>query len=135
MRKKFVFVFLSAVLSLSFAGSACAGLINYERVNRIKAGRPASSPTATAAEKASADLPGWMKTMPNAVSAAEKTFDVNRDGKLQTAEVKVYLRDVLDTIKEKGGYTIDSDVLKEYDRNRDGVISRYESGALSEFTR
>lgn len=104
---------------------AQAGLINYGRRNNPGAPAPARG-GAQAKAVAPAAVPAWMKTPPGVKNAAEKVYDVNRDGKLQPAEVKIYLRSVIETIESKGGFTINSDVLREYDKNRDGVISRYE---------
>jgi len=132
MKKKFLIaIFLSTLLSLSlYINSLFAGLIDYERLNRIKASRENAETVLDNKE-----LPQWMKVEPKAKTKIEKMYDVNRDGKLQTAEVKVYLREVLNQIDDKGGYTIDSDILKEYDQNKDGVISRYEAEAVGEFVR
>ena len=135
MRRKFVAgVLLSALLLLSlYMMNVSAGLIDYERLNRIKARREGKvMQDSSGREK---DLPKWMKVEPKVSSKTEKAYDVNRDGKLQTAEVKVYLREVLNTIDDKGGYAIDSNILKEYDKNKDGVISRYEAEDLGEFVR
>ena len=135
MRRKFVAgVLLSALLLLSlYMMNVSAGLIDYERLNRIKAQREGKVMQDSSGKEK--DLPNWMKIEPKASSRVEQAYDVNRDGKLQTAEVKVYLREVLDVIDEKGGYTIDSNILKEYDKNKDGVISRYEAEDLGEFVR
>ena len=110
-----------------------AGLIDYERLNKIrarKATQPKTPPKAPEEEK-----PKWVVTEPVVKSDIEKKYDVNRDGKLQLAEVKIYLRDILDVIDEKGGITINSEILKEYDKNRDGVISKYESGKIKDLVR
>lgn len=135
MKRKFLpGIFLLALLSLSlYIGTAFSGLIDYERLNRIKAQRQGQNlPGKDGKEK---DLPKWMKVEPKVSSKVERAYDVNRDGKLQTAEVKIFLREVLADIDEKGGYTVDSDILKEYDKNRDGVISRYEADELGTFVR
>ena len=43
---------------------------------------------------------------------------------------KKFLRDVLAVTQSKGGYTVNSDLLKKYDVNGDGVITRYELAGL-----
>lgn len=120
---------LSAVLvSFLLIESAWAGLINYDRRNRQ--GPPPKAATGTSkpapASAAEVKLPAWMKTPPKVNTKTEALYDTNRDGKLQTAEVKILLRDVVSTVEAKGGYPVDADVLKEYDKNRDAVINRYE---------
>ena len=67
-----------------------------------------------------------MRTAPQVKTDNERTYDVNRDGKLQPAEVKIYLRGIIEIVEKKGGFTVNSDILKEYDKNKDGLISRIE---------
>ena len=57
----------------------------------------------------------------------EKHYDINKDGYLQIPEVKIFLRTVIAEANEKGGYMIDSDILKEYDKNRDSYITKSEA--------
>ena len=129
--KRFILSLALCAASLSmFVYQAQAGLINYERRNKSK---PAAARTTGAYPSRPAvttpvepTMAAWLKTPPGVKNAAEKAYDVNRDGKLQSAEIKIYLRDVIKVIESKGGFTINSDVLKEYDKNRDGVISRFE---------
>ena len=97
-----------------------ASMINYERRNRSL--RAAEGNPVTEKE----ELPGWMKSMPRVKEREERRYDLNRDGYLQTAEVKIFLRDIIEEVNDKGSYTIDSKFLSEYDQNRDGVITRYE---------
>lgn len=92
-----------------------AGLINYDRLQSRGGGGGAAD-----------SGPLWMRQAPVATSLEEKKYDANRDGILQTAEIKIFLRDVVDTVEAKGSFTINSDILKEYDQNRDGVITRFE---------
>jgi hypothetical protein len=130
MKKLILSLAVYAACLLTFVYQAQAGLINYERRNKStpaaarKTGAYPSRPTAAAPVEV--PMAAWLKTPPGVKNAAEKAYDVNRDGKLQSAEVKIYLRDVIKVIESKGGFTINSDVLKEYDKNRDGVISRFE---------
>lgn len=119
---------LSVFLILLFVGmnAAYAGLVNYERRNRYLKQSAQVQAGETVVEGEETDLPLWMKVIPRVKNRTERKYDVNRDGKLQTAEVKIFLRDVIEIIEAKGGHTINSDILKEYDKNRDGVISRFE---------
>ena len=57
-------------------------------------------------------------------------YDSNRDGKLQTAEVKIMLRDFIDVVYEKNGAMYKSPILKEYDKNKDGLINKYEAEVI-----
>ena len=110
-----------------------AGLIDYERLNKIKAQKAAQQ---AKEQKPAEDLrPKWMIAEPVVKTEMERRYDINRDGKLQLAEVKIYLRDTLDVINEKGGITINSEILKEYDKNKDGVISKYESTKIKDLVR
>jgi hypothetical protein len=114
MRKNLFIVSLAALFLLGAFQPVFAGLIDYDRRNRR---------SATAGE----DAPEWWKTEPDVKNKLERRYDTNRDGKLQTAEVKILLRDVVDEIETKGRYSVYStDVLREYDKNRDRVIDKTE---------
>jgi len=133
-----VIVFLFMLTNMCYAG-----LINYQRRNRRMGGgggedAPAAAPVRGRRIMDEESLAGWMKKLPVITwrdNRKLRRYDINRDNKLQTAEVKVYLRDVMEKIQAKGGYTIDSTILKEYDRNRDGVVSRYEARKITEHLR
>lgn len=131
MRKKMLLLPLSAVLALALTSVSFAGLINYDRVQRRKTGAAPARPTtpsspARPAAPAVDTRPMWMRQAQPATTATERKYDTNRDGILQTAEVKIFLRDVIQVVDSKGGYTVDSNLLREYDKNRDGLISRTE---------
>ena len=136
--KKFI-LSISVVFTFMLIGDAQAGLINYNRRNNTgtptgggyRRAAPAAKPAAPAPVKPvaaapAATIPLWMQTPPQVKTAIERVYDVNRDGKLQPAEVKIYLRSVIETVDAKGGLTVNSDILKEYDKNKDGLISRIE---------
>ena len=92
-----------------------------------KPAAPARPPAPAAPAAPAVDTrPMWMRQAQSAATATEKRYDLNRDGVLQTAEAKIFLRDVIQVVDSKGGYTVDSDLLREYDKNRDGLISRTE---------
>lgn len=105
-------------------------MINYDRLERKKTIPEKRSLRKKEKKEDQADLPGWMKETPKVTNVVERRYDSNRDLKLQTFEVKILLRDVLDVVEDKGGYTVNSDILKEYDVNKDGLITRTEAVKL-----
>ncbi len=118
---------LSFALVLALVSVSFAGLVNYDRIKRRSGGAAAKPATPASPAKPAVDTrPMWMRQAQPATTASEKKYDTNRDGILQTAEVKIFLRDVIQVVDTKGGYTVDSNLLKEYDKNRDGLISRTE---------
>jgi len=138
--KRIIVVALAVFFTLAIAQYSQAGLINYDR--RLKregiavpaaAAKPeVKSKTAKSApaQELVVQGPDWMLTVPIAKSAAEKGYDINGDGKLQAAEVKIYLRDVVDEVNSSGVKTVDSGILKGYDRNQDGVINATEAAKI-----
>ena len=138
--RKFLVLFLAQSFVITcVVGNSFAGLIDYNRLQKqgkaLPTGGRAKAKAAAPTAPTQDTRPGWMKTEPKVTSKVEQPYDSNNDGKLQTAEVKIFLRDVLDQINEKGGYTINSDILKEYDKNKDGVISRYEAQDITNTVR
>ncbi len=118
-----------------------AGLIDHERLNRRR-GLPLSNEKAQAAKakaaevpEAKMELPKWITEPPVVKGSTDRKYDVNNDGKLQKSEVTILLRDVLDIVEEKGGYQVDSDMLKEYDKNRDGLLTKVEAIQIREHVR
>ncbi|OGX08184.1 MAG: hypothetical protein A2Z88_03325 [Omnitrophica WOR_2 bacterium GWA2_47_8] len=133
MNKKILATVTFFLLIFFIAETCHAGLINYQRRNR-RGGAPApaggkASPAAAPVQKTMAK---WMQILPSVTNQNEQRYDVNNDGKLQTAEVKTYLRDVLNVIDSKGGFTVNSEILKEYDKNKDGLVTREEARLLRE---
>ncbi len=120
-----LFLVLASVFAVSLAQ---AGLINHERRNRNAGGAAANTGTGkpAPAPKAAAAMPSWKTIPPVAASKVEQRYDTNRDGKLQTAEMKILLRDVVDNVEAKGSYTVNAAAVKIYDKNSDGIISRNE---------
>jgi hypothetical protein len=127
MKKFILSLFVLTAFVLISVHQAQAGLINYNRRNNTGAptGGGYKKPAATTA-KATTTAPMWMRRAPEAKTATEKVYDINRDGLLQPSEVKIYLRSVAEVVDAKGGFTVNSDILKEYDKNHDGLISRIE---------
>ena len=121
---------LAAVLAFD---AGYAQLIDYERLERRKTEkRSLFAQPPPAVSSMGEDVPEWIKETPAVTNQVEQRYDSNRDGKLQSFEVRIFLRDVLDTIDAKGGYTVNSDILKEYDINRDGIISVTEAKKIRE---
>lgn len=133
MSRKFFMLSAIVIMTMISIDLAHAGLINYDRRGtRGGAAAPATggyrrpAPAAAAPAAPALAVPAWVKQSPRVTTADERRYDINRDGLLQTAEVKIYLRDVIDGVVQKGGFTVNSDILKEYDKNKDGVINSYE---------
>lgn len=75
----------------------------------------------------------WAATLPKVEGKIEQYYDINRDKILQTSETKIFLRDVSAEILEKNSFNVsDSLLLKAYDKNKDGVINKFE---LEEITK
>ena len=82
-------------------------------------------------KSASSAMPAWMKTPPRVKTLDEKKFDANKDGILQATETSMMLKDAISMINSKGSVSASSDILKPYDSNGDGTISRYEALSIS----
>ncbi len=132
--RKTVFILVGILVFVSFAEVSNAGLINYDRKSK-RAGKAVATPAAPAAgaSKAQEDepvVPFWLQTPPKVTTKDEEKYDLNKDKILQTAEVKIFLRDTVAAVDAKGGATVNSGVLKQYDKNRDNIINKYESGDI-----
>ena len=131
MQKLILSISVVATCVFMLISNAQAGLINYKRREGATpapagGGYKKPAPAAKAAAAAAPAAPMWMQNAPEVKTAAERVYDINRDGKLQPAEVKIFLRSVAEVVDAKGGFTVNSDILKEYDKNHDGLISRTE---------
>ncbi len=69
-------------------------------------------------------------TEPRVTNRVERLYDINRDGMLQQSEVTDFYKDVVSSVRNKGRFKVSSDLLKTFDTNNDGEISRYEVGGL-----
>ncbi len=77
----------------------------------------------------------WAKELPKVTSKTEKRYDINRDEILQTSETKIFLRDVLAEVSAKNSFNVsDSVLLKAYDKNKDGIISKLEIDEIKKDT-
>ncbi len=119
------------VVILSMVGTqvVSAQLINYGRRNQIVDGNPEP------AKVNDETIPKWAKELPKVVNSSERRYDINRDGLLQSAEVKVMLRDVMEAVETKGSVAVYSDILKDYDKNKDRYITPAELDKIREDTR
>lgn len=137
MTIKKILILTLAIFLLAILNNSWAGLIDPNKPRKTNASIYKKKPAGQALEKREAEkpLPSWLKSEPKVTTDAEKTYDINRDGKMQSSEVKIFLRDVVDEAQEKGGYRFDSPVLKEYDKNGDSVISRYEAEEINKLVR
>ena len=116
------------IVFFAVAKISLAGLIDYDRLNKIRANKTLSGSYGENVDEA--ELPAWFKTEPKVTIEEERVYDSNRDGKLQTAEVKIMLRDFIDVVYEKNGAMYKSPILKEYDKNKDGLINKYEAEVI-----
>ncbi len=122
MKKMPRIVFLVAMFAMLGTQVVSAQLINY--------GRRAGSPAPRNVNDETA--PKWAKELPKVVNSSERRYDINRDGLLQSAEVKVMLRDVIETVEERGSVIVYSDILKDYDANKDRYITPAELDKIRE---
>ncbi|MDP8264954.1 MAG: EF-hand domain-containing protein [Candidatus Aceula lacicola] len=124
MRRKFIILTSLCIFALMFCFDCFAGLIDWERRNRyLKDKQQELGSEGVLSEDA---LPEWMRKEPRVKTKDEKRHDINRDGKLQPAESKVYLRRVIRKVENGGKVVSTSEILKEYDKNKDGVITQTE---------
>ena len=132
--KRIYLISFFLLLCCTVVNISLAGLIDYNRLNQIGARKTVSGSYGENVDEA--DLPSWFKVEPKVTIDEERVYDANRDGKLQKAEVKIMLRDFVDTVHEKGGAMYyRSQILKEYDINKDGVISKFEAEAIDKQVR
>lgn len=123
-------VALTFVFSSIFLSSiAEAGLINYNRRNGDVTNAGAA-PARTRSTSYGRRGPAWEARAPKADNRTEQRYDINKDGTLQPAEVRMFLREVVDFVESRGGMRINSEILREYDSNGDGVISQSELGQM-----
>jgi len=67
---------------------------------------------------------------PQVTSRTERIYDINRDGLLQQDEIQEFYRDIIASIDRRGEFKVRSGLLKVFDTNEDGKISRYEAKAI-----
>ena len=69
---------------------------------------------------------------PKVTNRVERLYDLNRDGALQKTEVNDFYKDVVSSVKNKGTFRVSTDLLKQFDANDDGKISRYEIKSIAD---
>ena len=67
---------------------------------------------------------------PKVTKKVEELYDLNGDGRLQKKEINEFFQEVYDAIRKKGHFIVISDLLKKYDKDRDGFIDKYEAKYL-----
>ena len=111
-----------------FVNASYSQLINH---NRRKKGTGSGRVAASAKTPVKpVEVPQWMRRAPRARNSQEKRYDKNRDGRLQSNEVKKFLADIIDVVESRGAVSVSSDILKIYDVNRDGVIRKSELSGI-----
>jgi len=134
MKQRILYVlFVGMAFLLISATKSLAGLVDWEARNRYLKAQEEAAKNSPQDAKVSTELPRWMQVEPNVKTQDEKKFDVNKDGVFQPAETKVYLRTVYQQVQDGSGKNVtgkdvqNSEVLKEYDINKDGMISKTEA--------
>lgn len=119
MKRTTTFLTLFLLLALIAAGTSSAGLVNYNRRNRNAGAAPQ-----TVTESSVKTYKG---TGGQAVkSLTDKKFDVNRNDTLEPSEIRAMLNSIVREVGSKGEARVESDAVRVYDRNGDGVISTTE---------
>ncbi len=77
------------------------------------------------------DLASNLKVM----NKFEEAYDINNDGILESQEIKSFLKEVSSAVDKKGSFSITSDILKPYDKDKNGIISKDEIAAIELATR
>ena len=126
-------VSVAVVVLLSFIGSqvCSAQLINYNRRNR--AGAPANAgyrntPQNTAPQPAPA-APAVPPSMPAAVKQEAYGMNENKSAH-PPMPTNAVLKEVVAAVNKNGSTKVISDILKKYDKNKDGMISKAEAKAI-----
>lgn len=122
--KRVWLVMISFLIIVFVCEISSAQLINYGRRSRyLREDNPDISED---------DVPQWAQELVAPQNADERRYDINRDGLLQSAEVKVYLRDIIERVEDREYINVTTDLLREYDKNRDGVINTIEIELMKE---
>ena len=64
----------------------------------------------------------YFESEPPAISTLERTFDVNRDKRLQTLELKRYLFTVVNFVRNMKTLNYATPIINHFDDNQDGII-------------
>lgn len=136
MIKKIGIMFLMAGILISLIPTVQAQMVDYNRRRFRQQANTQNAQTAvttaTTQEQASEQVTGSWKTNPVKVqSYSEQRFDYDNDGYLDRTEAIAFLQDVVKQVKAKGLMALNSDILKEYDKNGDNLIDRTELKDIS----
>ncbi len=128
MNLKSLVIVIGIVIALVVCAQGFAGLVDWGARDRYLKEQEEAAKEASQSLKINQNLPRWMQVEPTVKTDDEQKFDVNRDGVFQPNETKVYLRRAYQEIQDGTGKNVsNSEVLKEYDANKDGIISKLES--------
>lgn len=72
-----------------------------------------------------------LSAQPRVTNRVERLYDLNRDGYLQQDEVADFYRDVVSSVQNRGSFRVSSELLRDFDADQDGRISRYEVSEIS----
>ena len=130
--RRMVFWSIIVILTAFLVSNSFGQLIDYNKRLRRMGLRPGAPQQNTSlAPPGTIDL----RVSDPPVNKENKRYDINNDNKLQTAEVKIYLRDVLDEVNRRGSYEVNTEALKMYDTNKDRVITKTEAVAIEKDVR
>lgn len=133
---------VAGVLAAGSVSVSEAQMINYKRRNQRQSGQKDLS--AVQQKKSSAKQISYYRAEPAAekpnknvsgdplvTNRVERLYDLNRDGYLQSEEVNDFYKDVVSSVENKGSFRVSSELLRNFDANQDGRISRYEVGEIT----
>ena len=112
MRKSIVVVGVFVLASVLGFQICSAQLIDYNRRNR-------NAPKDTAPQPA-----------PAAPAAASKPAAPKEEAKRPPLDTNAVLKDAVAAVYKKGSAKVNSAILKKYDKNKDGMISKAEAKAI-----
>lgn len=119
------------VVSFSLiAASAHAGLIDYNRKNKKYQKNASTAPKETPKAAVKAATQKAAQADHKVANRLEDAYDSNHDGYLQKAESNELLANVVGVVEKKGSLKVDSDLLKKFDVNNDGLIGTSEVAAI-----
>ena len=137
MKRRTTHMVLGFLVTVLAAQTAHAQMINYERRNKyLKARAIPQSQTTTAASQAtkyssySPTKKAEEMTPPKVTNRLEQLYDANGDGRLEKSEIQELYRYALNVVEQHGKVRVASDLLKSFDTNEDGVISKWEARSL-----
>lgn len=124
--------------------SADAQMINYERrkkrqekVINLRAQTGPTTPTQTQTQNQATrhqsvrdEIARVMQSQPKVANRTERLYDSNRDGLLQEDEIKNFYSDVVSATERRGQFRISSELLRGFDSDEDGRISRLEASNI-----